>query len=42
MVTVSVTAVVPSVTETWNTDVYPEVACTAVNVGETAVVLESV
>ena len=37
-----VAVLVPSVTETWKTDVYAEVASTAVKVGDTAVVLESV
>ena len=30
-----VAVLVPSVTETWKTDVYPEVASTAVKVGDT-------
>ena len=42
MTTVSVSAVVPSVTETWKVVVYPEVACAAVNVGAAALVLERV
>jgi hypothetical protein len=42
MTTVSVAAVVPSVTETWKVVVYPEVACAAVNVGAAALVLERV
>ena len=42
MTTVSVEAVVPSVTETWKVVVYAVVPSTAVNVGATALVLERV
>jgi hypothetical protein len=41
IITVSVTAVFPSVTETWNVDVYPVIAWAAVNVGAATLVADS-
>ena len=42
IITVSVTAVVPSVTETWNVEVYPVIAWAAVKVGAATLVADSV
>ena len=42
IITVSVDAVVPSVTETWNVDVYCASPSTAVNVGAATLVAERV